>query len=228
MTKWLLFFTILVLVSFNVLSQTGPQESSIKPQFRISYINYPDVREYVELIEGIYTDLGFRVRLLPVPPSRGLMLLNEGKVDADVVRLKATIVKYPNLLVVTPALQDGELSLICLKETHCNREMLDDENVNILINDGVLNLFDANELRAHPIVLDRIEKFPKLIKAKRHLYALYVVDELMHREMEQNYQLVTIKSAPVHHAINKKHAALLPMIEEKLRERLPALQESRR
>jgi hypothetical protein len=106
-------------ISSHVQSQDSLNDSASKLSFSLSFIDYPNVSEYVELIESIYTEIGFRVRLIPVPPSRGLILLNEGKVDADVVRLKASIMKLPNILIVNPAIQEAELSMICLKDTIC-------------------------------------------------------------------------------------------------------------
>ena len=49
-----------------------------------------------------------------------MILLNDGLVYGDVIRLKRTVVKYNNVVVVEPALGKGNLVLLCHKGIPCD------------------------------------------------------------------------------------------------------------
>jgi hypothetical protein len=225
--NWLFLFATL-LVSFPFSAKSADNLLTGKPPFVITYINYSDLQDYIALFQSIYEELGYEVSLLPVPAVRGLILLNDGQVDADLLRLKTTAMQFSNVLIVNPAMQAAELDLICIKTLPCDIEVLQDQTAEILVSENVLNLLDSENFKARVVTLSSVEKVPNMLRAKRSSYALYLVDELISRELQRDFQLVYVKDVSVHHVINKKYAALLPLIEQKLRDKLPALQASRK
>ena len=127
----------------------------------MTHIEYPYIEDYIELFVEIYNEMGFETTLIPTPSTRGLLLLDEGTVDADVLRLSYTAKNYslPNI--------------------------------------------------------------PDMLKANRYKYALFLLDDLMERQFKTDFQSVKIKSMAIYHVVHKKHIALIPQIEEKIRTKLP-------
>ena len=60
-----------------------------------------------------------------------------------------------------------------------------------------------------------------MLKAERYFYAIYVVDEVIKKHFYQDFQIVEIKKISISHVIHKKHIALLPQIQDKIRNKLP-------
>lgn len=112
-----------ICIQFFLLIQVSSafsEEKINKPHFRISYGGGADRAPFVQLIQTIYEELGFNVSIISIPARRGMILLNDGLVDGDVIRLKRTVVKYNNVVVVEPALGKGNLVLLCHKGIPCD------------------------------------------------------------------------------------------------------------
>jgi hypothetical protein len=167
------------------------------------------------------------VELIPAPSLRGLILLNDGAVDADLVRLNSVAKTFPNVIVVQPELQRVSLSLICAKGVPCNRSVLTDKNISILANGRMFSLLDLGELKANQIDIELFSSVFSMIKAKRYLYAIYVVDELIKKQFDQDFQIIEIEQLSVNHIIHKKHVGLLPQIQEKIQAKLPEFNRKR-
>ena len=184
---------------------------------------YPDLKDYTELFVEIYTELGFKVDLIPTPSLRGLILLNDGVVDADVLRLDVIAQEYINVIVVKPELKRVSLSLICIKGVPCNRGVFADKNISILTNDRMLALIKHGEFKSIQIGNESFSRVINMLKAKRYYYAIYVVDEAIKKHFEKYFQIIELKKLSINHVIHKKHIDLLPQIQEKLRSKLPKL-----
>jgi hypothetical protein len=210
---------------FSGFAITG-QNVDAKP-FVISYVIYPDLEDYLQLIEDIYTELGFVVTMLPTPANRGLVLLNEGEVDADLLREKNVANKYPNILLVEPPLNNAELILLCVIGVPCQRNVLLDKNEYILTGEGVKQEFLPGEFLAKQISVPTVSSVKSMLTANRISYAIYAIDMAMGKRILQQFHYAVLKDLSIYHLINQKHAALLPLIEAKLREKLPAFIASR-
>ena len=160
--------------------------------------------------------------IIPTPAKRGIMLLNSGLVDADVIRLKPTIVKYSNVIVVEPTLGKGYLVLVCHKGIPCDLSVLQNKKVQINSHSGILNLFDVGVLKAQIIISEMTTNILDMIEEGRAFYSLYTTDEPMLITLSLKFNHVKVKDVSGYHVINKKHAHLLPKIEQKLRQKLPA------
>jgi hypothetical protein len=219
--KYLLisFAILLFVLSCQANSQPSPSQ-----KIAISYVIYPQVEPYVDLIEEIYTELGFKVTMIPTPSTRGLVMLNEGRVDADVVRLKQTAKAYPQVILVEPALKNAKLVLLCIKDIICDQSALKDRKVVILSNDGVDPYITDLNISARIENPQGTVNILDMLKAKRANYGFFLMDGKT--DFTQDFQMWEIKEISVYHVIHKKHADLLPLIQQKLFEKLPAFNET--
>ena len=214
MKTWILIIYLLIFYSFVSYAQ------SPKP-FLLTHIVYPDLDDYSELFVEIYTELGFKVELIPTPSLRGLILLNDGVVDSDVVRLNVIAKTYPNVIVVTPELKRVSLSLICAKGVPCYRGVLADTSISILANERMLALLDVGEFKSIHVDNELFSSVLSMLKADRYHYAIYVIDEVIKDNFAENFQIIELKKISINHVIHKKHIGLLPQIQEKIRAKLP-------
>ncbi len=219
MLKFCFYIQIVLLLQ---ISPAFTAERGANPQFRMSYGGGGGRQPFVELMQSIYEELGFNVSIISAPPKRGIMLLNSDLVDADVIRLKRTVVKYKNIMVVEPALVKGYLVLICHKDILCDLSILKNKTVKINTHAGILNLFDIGELNAQTIISEMTINTLHMIEKGRVFYSLNTMDEPMLRGLSPKLNYIKIKDVYGYHVINKKHAYLLPKIQKKLRQRLPA------
>ena len=183
----------------------------------ISYVIYPQVDRYLRLINEVYTELGYRVTMIPTPATRGLKLLNDGEFDADALRLKSMIAKYPNVIAVEPPLIVGKLILLCIENVVCDHSVLAQKNAVILTTEGIIPYLADYNVQAQLEVIPLFPTILTMIKAQRVSFALFVGDESI--EALKNYKQVALQDITIYHAINKKHADLLPLIQQKIREK---------
>lgn len=198
----------------------------VKP-FIISYIVYLNVEDYNEFFIDIYTELGFEVVMIPTPSIRGLILLNDGKVDADVVRIGNQAKKYANVIIAQPELDYANITLLCVKNKPCTREILGNEEITILTSERIISFLDKGEFKAQQASSELFSTVPSMLKANRYDYALYLMDDLLSQQLTNDFQSVKIKSMAINHVIHKKHIALLGKIEEKIRAKLPEFKRKR-
>ena len=185
----------------------------------ISYVVYPQVEGYVALIKDVYTELGFKVTMLSTPSTRGLILLNEGEVDADVVRVRRTVEQYPNAILVEPALKIGKLVLLCRKDVTCEASILHSKNEVLLSSDAVTPYLTELKVSARIAKPQGTVNVIDMLKAKRADYAFFLIDGQI--DFTQDFHMVDIQEISVFHVIHKKHAAMLPLIQQKIIEKLP-------
>jgi hypothetical protein len=216
MKTWMFIIYLLTSCSFVSFAQAP------KP-FLLTHIVYPDTDDYSKLFVEIYTELGFKVELIPTPSLRGLILLNNDVVDADVLRLSLIAKTYPNVIVVQPKLQSATLSLICSKGVSCDRSILRNEKISILANSRMLALLEDGEFKSVHVENELFSSVLEMLKAGRYNYAIYVIDDVIEKQFDQDLQVVELKKISINHVIHKKHIGLLPQIQEKIRSKLPEL-----
>lgn len=215
-TNRLLISHLLLLICVCLASN-----SYAKEQFIISYAGGVERAPYTQLVRSIYEELGFEVKLIDTPAKRGLILLNEGSVDADVVRLKRVAETYPNLILVEPAIAKGYIVLICAKSVKCDENVLKDKNAKILTHQDLRGQFQDDELYAQMIINERLPNAFDMLLKKRWDYALYALDEYTLNKQASKFTFFKIKVVSGFHVIHKSKAYLLPLIQQKLEEKLP-------
>lgn len=198
-----------------------------KPTFKVSYSGSQEGRQYAEFVKTIYEELGFDVTIIATPAKRGLMLLNDNLVDADVIRLKTVAAKYENLILVEPPFAKGSLVLLCHKDKPCNFKVLQQKTAYIQTDEGTLKQFEKGDVNAQIVVSEMSIITLKMLEEARIFYALHSFDNKQLEELASKFNYVKIKDVSGYHVINKKHANLLPQIQQKFREKLPAFNTSR-
>jgi hypothetical protein len=201
-------------------------ESTARPVFTISHVNR-DLGPYIELISSIYHELGFEVVLLPAPAARGIILLNDGMVDADVVVNATEVADKPNIFLVKPPLNAVHLALFCNKTVQCNKSILHLTSANIAANTAAIEFLDRDDISASIVFVNFVPAILELLESKKISYGLVFIDNAMEANVSGEFNVVKLKRLDVFHAINKKHIKLLPQIEQKLREKLPKFKQSR-
>lgn len=215
------------LLSINAIAQAEPnsQESIVpttspdafKKQFLITYVEYPQTEKYLQLIKEIYTELGFKVHLIPAPALRGLAMLDKGKVDADAYRFGQIATQYKNVTLVKPELIRGSTVLLCRQEVRCDITVLSNSQNVILTNERTLLSLTDFDIRAELLKKEVISNTIEMLRSKRVNYATFMIDQ--RQIIPDDLKMLNLRRIFLYHVISNKHANLLPKIEEKLRQK---------
>ncbi|QHJ10903.1 hypothetical protein FX988_01125 [Paraglaciecola mesophila] len=188
---------------------------SFSKQFLITFVDYPGAEPYLDVLNEIYTELGFTVHKVPAPALRGLQLVNEGKVDADAHRLGRVAARFENVMLIKPELVRATLVLLCRSGVECNRNILNNKEKTLLTNERSLIYLEDFDIQTSVIKKEIIINTVDMLRTKRADYATFMIDE--RQLVPPGMQYVKLRSIFLYHTINKKHAHLLPKIEAKMR-----------
>lgn len=221
--KKVFFSLILSFCYFVVTPSHSTPQVYVKPQtMTVSHLNHPAISPFKELINQVYKDLNIEVRFYEVPGARGYLELNDGTVDADVVRIDTNARNYPNVLLAQPALYVGELVLICSYGLPCDQSALSNPDAVTISNFG--NQMALQDLLVKGIVLNNevfdFEDVRKMLNRGRADYAIYGVTERLKDLIDDEFNVVVLSTVTLHHVINKHHASLLPDIQAALEKHL--------
>ncbi len=214
----LCFWVVSVSSFFSPPSHTAEQ-FYVKPNtISVSHLNHPATPPFRRLIKQVYDDLGIDVRFYEVPALRGFIELNNGHVDADVVRIDTNAARYANILVVQPALYTAELVLICPIVHSCDKSALSDPNAITISNLG--NMMVLDDLFINGSILNSevydFDDVRYLLNNGRVDYAIYGVTESLKKSIEREFKVTELSKVSLHHVIHKRHAPLLPEIQDTL------------
>jgi len=168
----------------------------------------------------LYKPLGIIPKLVYYPSKRGLMLVNQGTIDAEAGRFESTIQNYPNLIKVNEPLGVFHSGVYCLDKKNCEIGT----NANIVALSSAqsahgfcesINLKCRSESK--PITIARLME-----KGVAHGY--------LSTTTEANKVLCAINSDKIYyknvsslarfsyHFVNKRHALLIPKLEQSMRQ----------
>jgi hypothetical protein len=215
------FGVFLLFLSLLQCASASTEQTLLNPHFRISYSGSLEGEVYARFIKRVYAELGFKVSIIHTPVKRGLMLLNNEIVDADVIRLKSVVAKFDNVILVEPAIAKGYLVLLCHKDKPCDLSILQLKTAHIQSDEGNINLFKPGELKAQILINEMPSNTLNMLEEARIFYALYSIDSRTLEKLSSKFNYVKLKDVSGYHVINKKHAHLLPKIQQKLQELLP-------
>lgn len=216
-----MFRISIVIISMLIWFSPSNAQSLTKPQFRISYSGSKDGEVYARFMQSIYEELGLNVSIIHTPVKRGLMLLNNEVVDADVIRLKSVAAQYENVMLVEPAIAQGYMVLFCHKDKLCDLSILKQKKAHIQTDEGNLKLFEPGEITAKIIINEIPANTLNMLEEARIFYALYSIDGRTLEKMSSKFNHVKVKDVSGYHVISNKHAHLLPKIQQKLLQKLP-------
>lgn len=193
----------------------------------ISYVPHSAVETvYKPIIQQAYQELGIPVRFEAVPDDRSLRLLEQGRTDADVVRIETVLAGYKNIVAVEPALGNVDFVLYCQLELPCQADALRPGLTIGLV--GAESYFTRllEQSEARVLRLQSYHQMQQLFDAGRLHYAVNVID----RQSAQNHLFQRphneTKLFSVHgfHLVHQRHAdlaqRLAPIIRRLLTERI--------
>lgn len=81
----------------------------------LTQVDVPTAQPFTEFMQSIYKDLGIKTVIQTTPTKRGLLLVDAGIVDGDVVRANQNMQNYDNIALIEPSLGTVSLALLCKK-----------------------------------------------------------------------------------------------------------------
>mgnify|MGYP005989261823 CR=1 FL=1 len=217
-------FLVLCLLLLAFHSQARAQEVINKLNEKISiaiaHSTHPSIKKFTPIIKRLYEELNFDVRFIPAPNLRALSLLQQGAVFGDVARIKDAIENIPEVMLIEPALAVGQILVLCNKDKICEIDQLNRSNITLLSANGLIEIGKKSLPNANIFKHDLTKNQLTLLRKRRVDYILYIDTKQKALEYKQEFNVLLLKDAPVHHVINKKHSKFAPLISAKLKELL--------
>ncbi|WP_105188364.1 hypothetical protein [Pseudoalteromonas sp. T1lg48] len=185
-----------------------------------TYIDTPGVEPFIHFIEQVYAELGISLKLEAVPARRGLVLLNAGVSDIDVVRVAANMSRFKNIRVLAPSLAVGEHILLCDKAVPCNLAALSKPSNKILIARGTLESLAEFDIKAKLVFNEKLKSIPELLKRYEFEYAIFSTVFGDSRQYADNFNVLPLRRFRLNHVINRSLDPLIPEIERTIRDKL--------
>ena len=192
-------------------------------KFVISYQDHPQIRdEYLPFIEFIYHQLSLEVEFIPVSIERGLIGVNSGLFDADVVRTDISANQYENVLVINAQIGSAELHLLCRTKLTCNSQRLSEPSLTLLASERtqwLLKEINGIEVQSEIALSDTYDRVFQLLRLERVDMALYpTIQGRLPQQAKLNFKVSALFEVPLFHVVNIRHKALseklTPLIQE--------------
>lgn len=184
-----------------------------------SYEHKVGQKNMVSLFEEIYAPLGITPTLQFLPSLRGLQLANKGVNDAEAGRTLDIANNYENLLRVAYPIIVNEIGTICLTPSSCK---LDPklryavvgglEKGKIICQEKKLNcLFDQSQsFLANAMINNAVDALMGRVATSTDILC-QLGSKKIYYKADDNLSITS------YHLIHKKHAALLPQLNESIR-----------
>ena len=203
--QWIFIILITLLISLSV--------SANPDRFVIGYVDHPRVISYYKVItEKAYRKLGIKVEFINVGSQRGLMLLEKGETDADVVRFRRVTEGFSNMIMIDLPLVIGNIKLYCLRGVNCDESILENPATvlatSITLLENFNHLFSDNR-SASTMTFESQDQIIRLLKRGRLDYAILATDGEAIKELEDlSVETFDMTIAPAVHVIHRKHKHL--------------------
>ena len=204
-------FLILLILSL------GCTASLAKPDPQRFLIGIPDNDQintfYKALTLKAYRKLGIEVEFVKVGAERGLLLLNQGVTDADVIRFTVSKDRFANILPILPPISEGEFTLYCQAEETCNRTVVDTPKNHIVILKSSFEnaklLLPQYQFSAQMMTFESQKQIEQLVLQGKVQYAIVTRDHKYDHFYETlGFNAHTLGIASATHFIHKQHAHL--------------------
>lgn len=197
-------------------------DDSVKPTLiTASYFQHPAMPPFITFLKEVYAEHDIKLEAIPMPASRGIIELNRGLVQADIVRPKAFVQDFKNIIVLNPAIYDGEVVLLCSKQVTCSKRVLNDSNASILATQAVQSTIKNHTINAQLINYEDLIKTLNMLTSERIDYVIYGTTRKFKKELSKKYQVVDLQKVQLHHVLNKEYQHLVPLIESSIKKNLP-------
>ncbi|MDI4652225.1 MULTISPECIES: transporter substrate-binding domain-containing protein [Pseudoalteromonas] len=189
----------------------------------LTYIDIPRIAPFKAFMSDVYNDLNIKAQMQPTPARRGVLLLNAGIVDGDIVRSKSNLKKFENIIVVEPNLGIINLVLLCRKSLPCDRDNLYDPNNRIISSIGDVEILNEFDIKAEIMHNEDLSHTLTMLKKGRVDYAIYPALNNDINTFKKDFSVVVLRQMAINTVIHKKHAPLVDEIAKAISARLPEL-----
>jgi len=208
-----LFFMVVVLVTSLLISDANATTNKYKS------VNIPIesgvqiLHKYKKYIALAYNSIGYKVNFHEVSPGRGLIEVNEGRLDAVILRVDISDV-LTNLIKIPVPITTGSIMLYCQNDVVCHQSIFDDSTnfIGVIRGSTFSVLYMKNQQANTYQVVDNI-KMAEMFHKGRLDYILTAEDDRYGRLFkleDDSYQKLTLRKASAYHFVNKKLAHLVP------------------
>lgn len=192
----------------------------------LNHVSHPATDLFKPIITKSYQDIGINVEYVSMTSERGIISVNSGLIDGDVIRVEKAVEEFPAIITVKPRLTRVNFYLICAQNRPCDNTVLA-SNVAIFASKRSITLLSdylPASFSGELVEIDRIAMIPELIKKKRGDYGIYgsTVGRIS-TDISLNFQSYLIDSFDSYHIIHEKHAPLIPELERAIQKNLNAV-----
>lgn len=203
----------------------------IRAEFYIGYFNHPQIEIYKHLVGQAYADIGIAVKFVEVTMERGLLALDEGLLDADVIRAVHAKHAYENIVIASEALTTAQTHLICQPNVVCDTSVFNNTRNDIYINLAAPYLLEDQvgvPVLANQVVYDKVDTLLSLMLDKRIVYVIYHSDESgLPPVVSQRLQSKKLAEYDTYHVIHTKNVELKAKLQKALSIRMRQMREAR-
>jgi len=189
--------------------------------FLVSTFKVGESKQAAEILSKAYQKIGHTITVKNYPGKRSVYYANEGISDAELIRIKGTEVKYPNLVRIPTPILISKMVVLTSKDsnfTPLKWEDLAKTKIGIplgvkLLEDRIAHLapmrvpYSENLLRM--VILGRIE-----------VAAMPLAMALQHTELVNQLRIVepSIEDVELYHFVHKKHKKLIKELSSAIKE----------
>ncbi|MEG3766386.1 hypothetical protein [Alteromonas sp. 14N.309.X.WAT.G.H12] len=184
----------------------------------IGYVSHPGVKSfYKEVVQEAYERLGLRVQFVEVSGERGLILLNEGLLDASTLRVESVLAPYKNIIAVQPPIAEANVNLYCRIQMICNENVLSDATKTVVTTRRLISvLMEARSdlvIKASTLRVEDLNRVIQLVSKGRYDYAIIASGtQEIPAFTTQGVNHVNLVKGRAVHALYKQHSALADAI----------------
>ena len=202
----------MLVIGISLLVGLSAGRCAAKEALVVSYVQTPEVAQNVlPFMKKVYESAGITASFSPVAIERGLFALQEGVVDADVMRIKEAADEFDNIITVGPPLTGINIVLYCRIEFPCDSTVFNQRVHPIAVPN--VRFFWEQVLNKEQFDIQIINSWAQvkgLFQKNRINYFVWM--ELTRFNNNESSPLTTnstiIYKSEMYHVINKKHQAL--------------------
>lgn len=192
-------------------------DEQTQDEFVITYFDNPQMPVLIDILQKSYESIGINPIFKSFPITRGLRMLEQGQVDADVVRNIDVLSNFDNVIPIETVLVSVDLLLLCKKEMSvCSDEAFenDQETMGVYIYnlDSVKKKYGERlkiKTLKNPDATDAIY----LMQKGRINYALHpVIKGNVPKQISDSFNYVKVLDITGVHVVNKRHAHLVDQL----------------
>ena len=219
---------LLSLMLLLCLCTSSAQAEDVMPSsVTITYAGHPQVQRFIPLIEESYHALGIKTHMRPTPAERALIELNQGRVEADVIRLAMLIQDFDNIVPVPPMLGEVNYLLLCQKSSPCSTDLMWDPTKTGVVSSHHVNYLQKRyqgRIKAHLYTMHMSQDPVNMLAKGRVDFALYVWEAAQsENQYAHQFNQIVLFQTPAYHVINRKYAFLIPQLSEQISKNLAIL-----